>query len=204
MPTITPFTRGLPMIDGKTERGASSPAKPAFTSAEPPSITSGWTSSSSSSLSFSFAAGCILDCAAATVASTSMLAFSKLTFAASAFSTSHAASPRILTAARLASDRSLRRWLFFFSAGAVTSCSCCTTSCFAAAFSACAAIWCCSWVDILAIASCRLVISIRAATRAARSSASSTSSSPQVASKQPRCPFAVSSASCNCEIGTGS
>ena len=46
MPTITPGWRGRPITDGKTARGASSPAKPAFTMPEPLSHTRAATSSS--------------------------------------------------------------------------------------------------------------------------------------------------------------
>jgi hypothetical protein len=46
MPTITPGWRGRPMIEGKTARGASSPAKPALHMPEPLSTTSAATSSS--------------------------------------------------------------------------------------------------------------------------------------------------------------
>ncbi|RNA22472.1 heterogeneous nuclear ribonucleo D0 [Brachionus plicatilis] len=45
MPTITPWCRGLPTMDGKTALGASSPAKPALHMPEPLSITNAATSS---------------------------------------------------------------------------------------------------------------------------------------------------------------
>merc|ERR1719204_2465637 len=45
MPTITDCCRGRPTIDGNTARGASSPAKPAFTMPEPLSHTSACESS---------------------------------------------------------------------------------------------------------------------------------------------------------------
>ncbi len=45
--TITPWWRGRPTMEGKTARGASSPAKPAFTMPEPLSHTIALTSPSS-------------------------------------------------------------------------------------------------------------------------------------------------------------
>ena len=54
MPTITPWWRGLPTIEGKTARGASSPAKPDLTMPEPLSQTRAETSPSSAILSLLF------------------------------------------------------------------------------------------------------------------------------------------------------
>lgn len=46
---MTPWWRGRPTMDGKTDRGASSPAKPAFTMPDPLSHTMALTSPSSAS-----------------------------------------------------------------------------------------------------------------------------------------------------------
>ena len=48
MPTMIPGCLGRPTMDGKTARGASSPAKPALHIPDPLSTTRAWTSSSSS------------------------------------------------------------------------------------------------------------------------------------------------------------
>ncbi len=58
MPTITPVWRGRPTMEGNTARGASSPAKPAFTIPEPLSHTMAETSPASPSAIS--AAACVL------------------------------------------------------------------------------------------------------------------------------------------------